>query len=605
MARYKIATAFLASMVLLLLAACADGHEEGIPPCTPIEGSERDPCEGHWRDDGINLDTMLLNMTYLGEQPISIQEALLRESINASHIVVRATSKPGSLRCEPRREFRGQGWTTLGDPKVTTGIGTMHCYLDYRVNAYIVGTGPSTLTAVVLRQHWWEQSLSDEKIDAERIGIENALLGTGTHWRIENVPTGGIEGYEEILFLGPAMDASLETWQIYEHWDVERRDDETVYAKHPDHWFWTNHFPVHASKLELTLAEFVRQAQAASTKRANDFSGRTGLETHYPSVITNANNLNAWHVTVGNTTHPNGAPEAPPPPRTPTPAAPMVTASEASVTASWPIVAGIAKHRLEYKSAGEETWTVANDAITTNSQTLSLSCGGTYTFRLSAYGDGTTYHDAWSHPAADVRATTTACVTPVFGEASYAFSVVDGSAVGTAVGAVSATDPNNDAVTYSISAGNTGTAFAISSTGAITTAGAINHATTSSYSLTVAASDGTNSASVPVTVTVTIPNAAPVFGGPYSFSVAENARGFTVVGTVAATDADGDTPTYHITAGNSAGKFSIDLNAGFILVRGSLDYETTSSYTLTVEARDGKGGVGTASVTITVTDVAE
>ena len=41
-----------------------------------------------------------------------------------------------------------------------------------------------------------------------------------------------------------------------------------------------------------------------------------------------------------------------------------------------------------------------------------------------------------------------------------------------------------------------------------------------------------------------------------------------------------------------------------ILLWGSLDYETTTSYTLTVEARDGKGGVGSATVEVTVTDVA-
>ena len=379
MARHKTATALLASMVLLLLAACASGYDEGIPPCTPIEGSERDPCEGHWRDEGIDLDTSLMEMLEYGTTPETIGEhILLQSSINATHLVVRATSKPGSLRCEPRREFRGQGWTTLGDPKIDSGIGTMHCYLDYRVNSYIVGTGPSTLTAVLMRQHWWER-LSDEKIDAERIGIENALLGTGTHWRIENVPTGGIEGYEEILFLGPAMDASLETWQIYGAWDVERRDDGTVYAKHPHHWFFENHFPGHTSSMELSLSEFTRQAQAASTKRANDYGGRTGLETHYPSVITNANNLNAWHVTVGNTTHPDGAPEAPPPPRTPIPAVPTVTASETSATLTWTAApAGVARHRLEYRGVIDDSWTVASDAITGNSHTLTLPCGGTY-----------------------------------------------------------------------------------------------------------------------------------------------------------------------------------------------------------------------------------
>ena len=41
------------------------------------------------------------------------------------------------------------------------------------------------------------------------------------------------------------------------------------------------------------------------------------------------------------------------------------------------------------------------------------------------------------------------------------------------------------------------------------------------------------------------------------------------------------------------------------MVRRALDYETASSYSLTVEARDGNGGKGTATVAISVTDVAE
>ena len=103
------------------------------------------------------------------------------------------------------------------------------------------------------------------------------------------------------------------------------------------------------------------------------------------------------------------------------------------------------------------------------------------------------------------------------------------------------------------------------------------------------------------------PNAPPVFNpGSYSFSIAESAEVWNPVGSVAATDPDaGDTVTYHITAGNGAGRFMIDLYFGEILVWGALDHETVPTYTLTVEARDGNGGTATATVEINVTDVAE
>ena len=51
---------------------------------------------------------------------------------------------------------------------------------------------------------------------------------------------------------------------------------------------------------------------------------------------------------------------------------------------------------------------------------------------------------------------------------------------------------------------------------------------------------------------------------------------------------------YSITAGNGA-----------ITVAAALDYETTSSYTLTVQADAGNGGTASTTVNITVTDVNE
>ena len=80
-------------------------------------------------------------------------------------------------------------------------------------------------------------------------------------------------------------------------------------------------------------------------------------------------------------------------------------------------------------------------------------------------------------------------------------------------------------------------------------------------------------------------------GGPefdaasYDFSISEAASVDDVVGTVSATDPDAsDTVSYAITSGNGDGKFAIDDGTGKITVARKLDYETTPSYTLTVEA---------------------
>ena len=93
---------------------------------------------------------------------------------------------------------------------------------------------------------------------------------------------------------------------------------------------------------------------------------------------------------------------------------------------------------------------------------------------------------------------------------------------------------------------------------------------------------------------------APVFDEPsYTFTIPETATTTTVVGNVSATDPDtGDTVTYSITEGNKEGKFAIGGSTGEITVAGTLDYGTTPSYTLTVEASDGTNA---ATVTVGIT----
>ena len=102
------------------------------------------------------------------------------------------------------------------------------------------------------------------------------------------------------------------------------------------------------------------------------------------------------------------------------------------------------------------------------------------------------------------------------------------------------------------------------------------------------------------------PNSAPVFGSEsYGFSVPEDAAVGAVVGSVSATDADGDTMAYTITAGDEEGRFAVDPASGAVTVAAALDHETGPSYELTVHAGDGNGAATAAVVAVAVTDVDE
>lgn len=189
--------------------------------------------------------------------------------------------------------------------------------------------------------------------------------------------------------------------------------------------------------------------------------------------------------------------------------------------------------------------------------------------------------------------------------ATPTFAIPENSPAATAVGTVVASDPEGGALSFAITAGNTGGAFAISGAGAITVvnSGALDFETTPSFALTVSVSDGVNTTLATTTVNLTNVNEPPTISGA-TFSIPENSPAATVVGTVIASDPDSSL-AFAITAGNTGGAFAISA-AGVISVLNSaaLDFETSPAFVLTVTASDGVTTVP-ATVIVNLTDVSE
>ncbi len=188
---------------------------------------------------------------------------------------------------------------------------------------------------------------------------------------------------------------------------------------------------------------------------------------------------------------------------------------------------------------------------------------------------------------------------------SVDYSIVEGAS-DRPVGSPTATDPDTgDTLTYAITSGNTDGLFAIdSSTGELATAQAV---TPGSHSLTVTVTDskaddgtadteGDNTITVTITVTDdTTANNPPTFnaGSSVSYSIVEGASGRTV-GSPTATDLDGDSLTYDISSGNTAGLFAIDNNGRLTTARAV----TPGSHSLTVTVSDSKADDGTADTEV-------
>ncbi len=206
---------------------------------------------------------------------------------------------------------------------------------------------------------------------------------------------------------------------------------------------------------------------------------------------------------------------------------------------------------------------------------------------------------------------------PVFTEGSITTrTVAENTAAGGNIKTpVAATDADNDTLTYSLGETPDDTAFDIvSTTGQLRTKDALDFETKSSYQVTITVSDSKDG-SASITVTINIddvdeiqPNRAPVFteGSITTRTVVENTASGRNIGTpVTATDADNDTLTYSLGETPDDTAFDIVSTTGQLRTKDALDFETKSSYQVTITVSDSKDGSASITVTINVSNVIE
>jgi hypothetical protein len=174
------------------------------------------------------------------------------------------------------------------------------------------------------------------------------------------------------------------------------------------------------------------------------------------------------------------------------------------------------------------------------------------------------------------------------------------SPVNTTVGTVTATDPDNNPLTYSLTAGNLDgdgdniKAFSISNAGLITVADPDDISSqTDPFNLTVTVRDGNLTDTAAITVNLTNPANRPPVVNDAIFSLPKTSPNGTVVGTINATDPDNNPLTYSILGGNSDNDgdntqaFGIS-NTGVITVTDADDVlAQTNPFNLTIQASDG------------------
>ena len=608
---------------------------EEVPPCTPISGSHVDPCEPDFNWEEIEFRPPSSEWIDLYDTPLTVREIFDGNSISSiSHIAIRGTFIPDTARCLADIPYSVPSYI---EPGYFRHSKVIECHVDVMAGAYLSGLGPPKLTVLVSFYHYWDSEFS-EIAKAEGLTIAQAVeVIRGAHVKkLEDSP--GIYGREAVLFLGPPHSHSTEAWEIFAIWDVQKLEDDTVIAVHPDRDEWRDARPTdyetHKASLEMSLsglktavlaADVARRTQHGLTIAPATIEGKKSGVT-LPRVEKDANALNHYLTSTGAYSDEDGPPSQPPPP------CGLVVADQegnAGLMADCTVLLS-AKDTL--RGTGSLNWDLSTamtswDGVTiagtpkrvTKLKLANKSLTGTIPGRLADLGglvelklSGNALTGCIPLALKDVATNDLSSLNLLYCEPPAPEGLAAGTIGEASVPLTWTAVSNTSKYRVEYREGNAGGWTVDDDT--ITTAshtvdelkcGREHQFRVSAYgSGTVyMAAWGDSSAPVAATTGACTP---PVFGATsYSFGVLANAAVDTAVGSVTATDAEGDDVTYTIAAGNDDGKFAIAKETGAITVAGDLSSDAGTTYTLTVEAGDESGGTATVTVTVEVTDTCD
>ena len=194
---------------------------------------------------------------------------------------------------------------------------------------------------------------------------------------------------------------------------------------------------------------------------------------------------------------------------------------------------------------------------------------------------------------------------PEFSAATAVRAVPENTPAGRSIGApLTATDPDNDTLTYSLGGTDAGSFGIVPATGQLQTKDPLDSEVKQTYTVVVTATDPSDASdTITVTINVTNVDEAPGVSGPTSRNYKEN--DIVAVGSYAATNPENGTIVWG-KSGDDSDDFSIS-DTGELTFSSSPNFENPSDlntdnvYHVTVEASDGTD-TGSLAVTVTVTN---
>ena len=290
--------------------------DEVIPPCVPLEGFDQDPCTPGSIYPVATVSVSAVTPLILEERP-SVSDIMLGKHRPSSklypsflkHLVVRGTVQSRTTRCHDYYLKLANYMTN----RISEGLIDVYCFADIRVNEYLVGEGPPTLTVGL---HLEGTVFSDKEgyLDREET-IEN--YGGEEIW-IANLfddPAGrtaqAYEGKELVLFLSLPFAITLEAFvvnSVFSIWFVQRGEDGTVRAVAEDAWLIREEEEKRAAA-DVPLADLERQIAAAAVNRDAVTGGRIGTDASLPLLVSDANDLRTHYEAIGAVYRTSDSPE--------------------------------------------------------------------------------------------------------------------------------------------------------------------------------------------------------------------------------------------------------------------------------------------------------
>jgi len=186
--------------------------------------------------------------------------------------------------------------------------------------------------------------------------------------------------------------------------------------------------------------------------------------------------------------------------------------------------------------------------------------------------------------------------------------IEENSLNGSIIGTITATDPDNDTLTFGIISGNEYNTFyldSISGVLSVIDSTLLDFEQNESFELIVKASDYELSDTAKIIIGISNLNEIPSVNA-ISFAIEENSLNGSTIGTITATDPDNDTLTFEIISGNEFNTFYLDSISGVLSVIDStlLDFEQNESFEIIVKASDYELS-DTAKINIQIIDLVE